>query len=153
MAFCLSCGEPVIFANEELVYPFSSGLLPHEDMPEVCSKIFIEAQSILNLSPRSSCSLLRLCLEQLLSSLGFAQSRLIDQIHKAAPDGSDIKKYLEACRLAGNTFVHSGDLKDLTQESSKHIALSLSIFINRVVEIFISMPKEAEQICGQFKSR
>lgn len=143
----------MVFVNEKLIYPFSSGLLPHEDMPKECFKIFSEAQLILNLSPRSSCVLLRLCLEQLLRSLGFNQNRLVEQIQKAAPNGSDIKKYLEACRLVGNAFVHSGDLKDLTEENSCRIALSLSLFINRVVENLISMPKEAKQLCDQFKSR
>ena len=56
-----------------MVYPEACGAEPHDDMPEQAKKTFREAQSILGKSPRGACMMLRLCVEQLLTELGYEQ--------------------------------------------------------------------------------
>lgn len=57
--------------------------------------------------------MLRLCVEQLLTELGYKQKNLVDKIKAAAPEGSNLHLILDACRLAGNEFVHAGTIEEL----------------------------------------
>ena len=74
--------------HKKMIYPEAYGVEPHEDMPEQAKKTFCEAQSILTKSPRGACMMLRLCVEQLLTELGYKQKNLVDKIKAAAPEES-----------------------------------------------------------------
>lgn len=138
-----------------MIYPETYGTEPHQDMPEQAKKTFCEAQSILSKSPRGACMLLRLCVEQLLTELGYEQKNLVDKIKAATPDGSPLRSILNACRLAGNEFVHAGTLEELDKSGfqPEDVAESLSVFINQAVLQLVSIPKEAKAIEERFKPR
>lgn len=135
-----------------MIYPEAYGVEPHEDMPEQAKKTFCEAQSILTKSPRGACMMLRLCVEQLLTELGYKQKNLVDKIKAAAPEGSNLHLILDACRLAGNEFVHAGTIEELDKSGHQPevIAEALSTFINQAVLQLVTIPKAANAIKNRF---
>lgn len=153
VAQCRDCESISVWVNEKMVYPEACGVEPHDDMPEQAKKTFCEAQSILTKSPRGACMMLRLCVEQLLTELGYKQKNLVDKIKAAAPEGSNLHLILDACRLAGNEFVHAGTIEEL-DKSGHHpevIAEALSTFINQAVLQLVTIPKAANAIKNRFK--
>lgn len=152
MAFCYSCKRPSIWTDEKMVYPPAKGhISPNEDMPKDAMKTFNEAESILNISPRASCMLMRLCLEQVLENLKIKGDRLYDKINNIAPEDSSLHIFLEACRLAGNDYVHNGKVSSLgCDETAINTSDALATFINEIVEQLISRPKRAEEIRQKF---
>lgn len=157
-AFCIKCDKPSIWLDDEMVYPLSSGIVPNDEMPDSVKKTFVEAQSILNISPRGSCILLRLCLEQLLTCLGCDQktlSKKIDAISKGHPE---LKVMMDTLRIAGNSFVHSESLEELDQKldelngvelDPKKTALTLSEIINCLVHALIVFPGNIKEILAK----
>ena len=71
---CLGCARPVLWIENEIVWPTPKGILPVEEMPQDAKEIFKEAQSIINLSPRAACALLRISLELLVNYAGRLES-------------------------------------------------------------------------------
>ena len=70
---CVNCGRPTLWEYEKLVWPVSSGIKAYEKMPEKAKRVFNEAQSLMQLSPRSCCALLRLCVEEIVNYVGAEQ--------------------------------------------------------------------------------
>ena len=155
VAQCRDCESISVWVNEKMVYPEACGVEPHDDMPEQAKKTFREAQSILGKSPRGACMMLRLCVEQLLTELGYKQKNLADKIKAAAPEGSPLRSILNACRLAGNEFVHAGTFEELDKSGLQPelIADALSTFINQAVLQLVSIPKEARKIEERFRPK
>ena len=125
-----------------MVYPITRGMEAAEDMPEKAKEFFDEAQSIIALSPRAACALLRICLELLVNfagegKAGFNKKRpLIDRINMLGAS-ADILELLHVCRVAGNEFSHPGEI-NLGNEDTPEIAENLSELINALVGIWIS---------------
>ena len=155
VAQCRDCESIFVWIDEKMIYPDASGTEPSQDMPEQAKKTFREAQSILGKSPRGACMMLRLCVEQLLTELGYKQKNLADKIKAAAPEGSPLRSILNACRLAGNEFVHAGTFEELDKSGLQPelIADALSTFINQVVLQLVSIPKEAREIEERFRPK
>ncbi|WP_418954661.1 DUF4145 domain-containing protein [Sutterella wadsworthensis] len=138
-----------------MVFPEMPGMSPNADMTPEAKKTFLEAQSILGKSPRGACMLLRLCLEQLLTELDFKDDRLADKIKKAASDGTPVKALMDACRLAGNEFVHAGTLESLDKSklNPQETAEALSEFINQVVFYLVTTPAKIKEIDTKFSTK
>lgn len=153
IAQCRDCDNLSIWVDKKMIYPEAYGVEPHEDMPEQAKKTFCEAQSILTKSPRGACMMLRLCVEQLLTELGYGQKNLVDKIKAAAPERSPLHLILDACRLAGNEFVHAGTIEELEKSGQQPevIAEALSTFINQAVLQLVTIPKAATEIKNRFK--
>ena len=152
VAQCRDCKLLSVWIDQKMIYPELYGIEPDADMPEQAKKTFCEAQSILGKSPRGACMMLRLCLEQLLTELGYSQDNLAKKIQAAAPKGTPLGSILNACRLAGNEFVHAGTFEELDKTVSKpeEIAEALSIFINQAVLQLVSIPNNAKSIEEKF---
>ena len=136
VARCYVCHKPSIWTDERMVYPLLRGIEPHEDMPENAKKLFNEAQDVMGLSPRSSCALLRLCLEQLVEKLGGKGKNLNDRITSLALP-PDFQPVLDACRLIGNQAAHPGVI-DFSEPQGPELARTLSDFVNLIVAYKIS---------------
>ena len=154
-AYCNHCGLPTIWVDDAVVYPTFSGIQPNDEMPDLVKKTFVEAQSIYGLSPRGTCILLRLCLEQLLTHLGYKQKTLAEKIKSSCSQDPVSDKVMEALRIAGNAFVHSGDLEEFNNKdfSPSKTALILTNFINYLVEKLIVLPKQATDIMDVFEQK
>lgn len=150
---CKACERLIFWEHEEIAYPIPKGIEAAEDMPEKAKEFFDEAQSIIALSPRAACALLRICLELLVNfagegRAGFNKKRpLIDRINMLGAS-ADILELLHVCRVAGNEFAHPGEI-NLENEDTLEIAENLSELINALVGIWISPAILAGKIKGR----
>ncbi len=139
---CKACERLIFWEHEEIAYPIPKGIEAAEDMPEKAKEFFDEAQSIIALSPRAACALLRICLELMVNfagegKTGFSKKRpLIEKINMLGAS-TDILDLLHACRIVGNKFSHPGEI-NLGNEDTPEIAHNLSQLINALVGIWIS---------------
>ncbi len=151
IAYCVGCEKPNIWVDEQLIYPDAPGIAPNEDMPEGSKQLFIEAQSVIGKSPRASCMLLRLCIETLLTELGYKQEKLVQKIEAVSKDYPSIQKALTACRKNGNKFVHDFLPNDEVSDESNGIdnltaASLMSNVINFIVDTIVTQEKNINML-------
>ena len=64
---CFSCDAIAIWRADELVYPVNHiSIAPNEGMPDDVKRDFLEANEIIDKSPRGAAALLRLCVQKLI---------------------------------------------------------------------------------------
>lgn len=152
---CLDCGQPVLWVNSKMVWPIPKGLPAANEMPKRAKKFFEEAQSVLYLSPRSACALLRICLEELVNTVAMKRNptnfnpkkSLISRIESLGVS-DDILSILTACRMAGNANVHPGVL-DLSEKDTTEMAKNMSQLLNTLVEIWIKPEIQAKELLSR----
>jgi len=109
-------------------------------MPEDIKRDFIEAQKILEESPRGSAAILRLCIQKFCKKLGKSGKDINADIAELVKDGLDprIQKALDIVRVVGNNAVHPGliDLSDDRETASKLFRL-----VNLIADTMITQPK------------
>lgn len=142
VSYCFSCQGFGVWIADKLLYPaVITEIEPQEDMPDEIKEDFIEAASVVDMSPRGSAALLRLCIQKLMAVLGEKGKNIDDDIGSLVKKGLriEIKQALDVVRVIGNNAVHPGqiDLKD-----DKATALRLFDLVNLIVETMISAPKE-----------
>jgi Domain of unknown function (DUF4145) len=143
---CYSCKRLAIWLADTLLYPPQSFLTEaHEDMPLDVRSYFLEAASIVDLSPRGAAALLRLAVQSPMPSLGQSGSNLSADIGALVKRGLDpkVQQALDAVRVIGNHAVHPGkiDIKD-----DKSTAISLFGLINFIIESQVAAPKRINAI-------
>lgn len=136
--------------NSKMLYPKQIGILPAEDMPEHIKKTYREASLVFEDSPRASCALLRLVIEELLIYLRenyveyanlkagsiHENIKILVEKHNLS---ARVQQALDGARIVGNNAVHPGKL-DI--DDNKNIAKKLFEMINFIVEEIITKPKE-----------
>ncbi|MDG1417397.1 MAG: DUF4145 domain-containing protein [Maricaulis sp.] len=143
---CQHCEGLSLWQHDQLLLPqgASNGLIPNEDLPEKLQADFNEAASILVLSPRGSCALSRLIVENLCEHLGAdggtLDNMIGDLVAKGAP--SRVVKMLDVVRVVGNDQVHPGKMVADDDSSTARTILGL---INIIAEKLISEPKYIDQ--------
>ncbi|MGY3294147.1 hypothetical protein ACVWWP_007214 [Bradyrhizobium sp. LM3.6] len=138
---CYSCKGISIWRADELIYPLNQvAITPNEGMPADVREDFLEANEILDKSPRGAAALLRLCIQKLLVHLGEAGKNINDEIGNLVRGGLDkrIQQALDVVRVVGNSAVHPGqiDLRDDKTTASKLFGL-----VNVIVESQITQAK------------
>jgi len=117
---CRRCGNVTIWNNEKnMVYPLTGNApIPNQDMTEDIKIDYNEARDIVSRSPRSSCVLLRLCIEKICNEKGAKGKDLNEKIGKLVEQGlnADITRALDSVRVIGGQAVHplKMDLRDDT---------------------------------------
>lgn len=143
---CFSCNQISIWLHERLIYPkVDIKEKPNADMPEDIKRDFEEASSIVDLSPRGACALLRLVVQKLCLHLGGEGKNINDDIALLVKNGLNekIQKSLDIVRVIGNEAVHPGelDLKDNVET-----AKTLFVIVNHIVDSQISQPIKIDLI-------
>ena len=149
VSHCINCKKPSFWYQRQLVWPLSQGVPAHEHMPDCCKQSYLEAQKIMHLSPRASCALLRVSLEQLVdylqpSSETTNNKNLASRISQL-PGYSSYKELFDACRLIGNKAAHPAEISFEDGENDD-LPVLISQLINVIVSIQVSpiiMAKEA----------
>jgi hypothetical protein len=131
-----------------MVYPVGSPApLPNADLPDDVKADYLEASSIVQLSPRAAAALLRLAVHKLIMSLGGAGKSLSDDIGSLVHTGllPTIQQALDVVRVVGNNAVHPGEL-DLRDDMET--ATQLFHLVNIIAEYMISVPKQVQTAFG-----
>jgi hypothetical protein len=143
---CFSCSGMGVWYSDKLMYPSQSyGIVPNDEMPSDIKTDFLEAGSIVDLSPRGAAALLRLCIQKLMKHLGESGENINKDIAALVQKGMDprVQQALDVVRVVGNHAVHPGsiDLKD-----DKATAIKLFELVNIIVENSISVPKRIQEM-------
>lgn len=158
IAVCDCCKKEMIWQKNnksaKMVYPKQSVIPPEKDMPEKVRGIYEEASLVLGDSPRASCALLRLALQELMIYLrdnhgdyGDLKGKKIDEdigiLVKNHTLPAKIQKALDSVRIIGNNAVHP---KELDINDNPDIAETLFKMINLIVKAMITEGKEVDEL-------
>ena len=146
---CYTCGEPTIWRYDTILYPVVRyPVEPNPDMDDDIRADFDEARTLLDLSPRATAALLRLCLQKLCKQVGETGKDINADIKSLVAKGLDIRvqKALDLVRVVGNNAVHPGriDLKD-----DRDTAAKLFELVNRIAYDMITHPRELEVLYNE----
>ena len=136
-----------------MVKPFlGGGPRPHALMPDGPKADYVEAQSVVNLSSRGACALLRLGVEKLAEELEPGNHTLNDRIGRIVAKGlpEPIQQGLDALRVIGNNAVHPGEL-DLRDDTET--AVALFEVMNLIVEDRIAQPKKMSRLYDKLPTK
>lgn len=145
---CENCGYISFWYNKKLAWPLNTGVeAPLDEMPEDIKELYKEASSIVELSPKGSCAILRLALQKLCNRLAEQdEKKKLDEtikilVSKGLP--STLQKAMDIVRIVGNEAVHPGKIN---VDDNKEIAIALFRLMNIIVEKVIVEPKEIDDL-------
>jgi hypothetical protein len=145
---CYNCSEIAIWMYRGLLWPRQgTAPMPNPDLSEEVRQDYLEASTILNLSPRGAAALLRLATQKLCVDLGESGKHLDSDIASLVKKGLDVKvqQALDYVRFIGNNAVHPGQI-DIKDDSST--AETLFVLVNRIADRMISEPKHTAELYG-----
>jgi hypothetical protein len=146
---CFSCNGVAIWRADELIYPLNHIVAePNDGMPPDVKADFLEANEIVDKSPRGAAALLRLCIQKLLVHLGEKGMNINGDIASLVQKGLDtrIQKALDVVRVVGNSAVHPGQIDF---EDDKTIATKLFGLVNVIVESQITQRRHIEEMYNE----
>ncbi|MGR9283962.1 DUF4145 domain-containing protein [Rhizobium johnstonii] len=152
-SLCYNCSEISIWVADRLIYPVTGEAPPaNPDLPDGIKRDYNEASSILNLSPRGSAAIVRLCIQKLCKHLGQPGKNINDDIAALVKAGLDprVQKALDAVRVIGNNAVHPGEI-DLSDD--RPTAESLFRMVNAIADKMISEPKHIDDLYGSLPAK
>jgi len=145
-AKCERCGVASVWKGHEMIYPYSTSIpSPNEDLDKEIKKIYLEATSIFQKSPRASAALLRLSIQKLCVQLGKKGENINQDIGELVSDGlpPKIQQALDIVRVIGNNAVHPGEIN---LDDNQHTARRIFDLINLISYTMITQPKEIDSI-------
>lgn len=116
-------------------------------MPEDIKALYNEARSIVELSPKGSCAIIRLALQKLCNRLaGQDEKKKIDgAIKKLVENGlpESTQKAMDSIRILGDEAVHPGQINI---NDNKELAVAMFKMMNIIVEKMILEPKKIDEL-------
>lgn len=167
-SLCCYCDKQMIWyvkgEQARVFFPREVAIAPEENMPDKVREIYEEASLVLGDSPRASCALLRLTLQELMRYLqenvnGYSELKIenlnqdikevinIGNFHQAEKEM--IEEAMNSVRLIGNKAVHPSEL-DIND--NPEIANILFEMINFIVREIITKPKERQEKLGKLSN-
>lgn len=146
---CSHCSKYTIWVDGTIVYPSATTApLAHEAMPEELQREYAEARDVVELSPRASAALLRLCIQKLCVYLGQPGKNLNDDIGALVRGGlpARVRDALDVVRVLGNNAVHPGEMDG---GDDRGTALALFDLVNMIVDKMIAEPKHISELLGR----
>lgn len=143
---CQHCNAYTLWVVDHMVYPDNGNApSPNIEMPETVKKVYLEACSIYQKSPRGAAALLRLSIQMLCKELGESGSNINNDIKNLVKKGLPeiVQKSLDIVRVTGNDAVHPGQIDT---DDPKTVA-NLFELTNIVVQYMITLPK---QVCSLY---
>ena len=143
---CQNCGYVSFWYKKQLAWPLNVNVEPPlEGMPDDVKDLYNEARSIVQLSPKGSCAILRLALQILCNRLaGQDEKKKIDgAIKKLVENGlpSTLQKAMDTVRIIGDEAVHPGEINI---DDNKDFAITMFRLINIIIEKMIVEPQEID---------
>ncbi|KOP38828.1 DUF4145 domain-containing protein [Flavobacterium sp. WLB] len=146
VSYCSNCKGNTMWAGEIIIYPQNSTVEPANiDLPADIIEDYNEAANVLNLSPRSSAALLRLCIQKLCKHLGEIGKDINTDIKNLVAKGlpPKVQEALDSVRVIGNESVHPGELN---LNDNREIANKLFKLVNFIAIKLITEPKEIDEL-------
>lgn len=145
---CQHCGYLSFWYLKKLAWPSNSLVeSPLDEMPEDIKALYNEARSIVELSPKGSCAIIRLALQKLCNRLaGQDEKKKIDgAIKKLVENGlpESIQKAMDSIRILGDEAVHPGQINI---DDNKELAVAMFKMMNIIVEKMILEPKKIDEL-------
>ena len=144
---CFNCNAISVWIYDNLIYPRETEVPPPNPyLPKDIKKDYLEAGSILDMSPRGAAALIRLAIQKLCQEiLEQSSGNLNRDIKTLVAQGldSDLQKAFDYVRVIGNNAIHPGQL-DLSDD--KATAENLLKLLNLIAEKMISWPKQVEEL-------
>lgn len=145
---CQHCNESTLWVMDKMVYPDTGNSpFPNSEMPEAVMKIYLEAASIANKSPRGAAALLRLGIQVLCKELGELGKDINNDIASLVQKGlpNIVQQSLDIVRVTGNEAVHPGQINTDDIE----VVAKLFDLTNVIVEYMIALPNKVSGIYSQ----
>lgn len=144
---CQKCGCHSLMQNGQLEWPKPVGVPASKHMPDLVQQPYDEAQTVLDDSPWAACILLRIALERLCDHLGGTGSNLFKRIESLSLNASE-QAIWDAIRKAGNAAAHENAdrLFEYRDNMQPNIAITISKFVNLIVESHVASRVEAQEI-------
>lgn len=141
---CIICYNKTVWINSDMVYPDKPAPIPNTEMPQEVLKLYMEAASIQNKSPRGAAALLRLSIQVLCKELGESGKNINNDIANLVKKGLPeiVQQSLDIVRVTGNDAVHPGVIDTDNLET----VLKLFGLVNIIVEYMIALPNRVSGI-------
>jgi hypothetical protein len=147
IAACKHCHKHSIWLMETMLHP-ETGLapFPNASMPESVRKLYVEAASICNKSPRGAAAILRLAIQVLCKELGEKGKNINDDIASLVAKGLPVivQKSLDIVRVTGNDAVHPGQI----DTDNPEVVNKLFDLVNIIIDYMIALPGKVNSIYG-----
>lgn len=150
-SYCHHCRQSSIWIKDTIFFPDNANSpFPNPEMPENVKKLYLEAASINNKSPRGAAALLRLALQVLCKELGEKGNNINEDIGELVKKGLPdiVQQSLDIVRVTGNDAVHPGQIDTDNPETVNQ----LFDLTNVIVEYMIALPKKVSGIYSSLPS-
>lgn len=148
---CEHCYKQTLWINNIMYHPDTGNApFPNSEMPQEVLKLYLEASSIHNKSPRGAAALLRLSIQILCKELGESGKNINNDIANLVKKGLPeiVQQSLDIVRVTGNDAVHPGLIDTDNQET----VTKLFELINIIIEYMIALPKKVSGLYSSLPS-